>query len=74
MFTRYRTPALVELDFTSPSRQAAAPGPRPRLAAGKDSKCLPLTSLTRDLLQQISAGMTSRTFHAAAHAGQGLGH
>jgi 3-hydroxyisobutyrate dehydrogenase len=65
MFTRYKTPALVNLDFHvtfTPKllRKDLDLG----LDAGKDFEVpMPLTSLTRDLLQQmIGHGMTEEDF------------
>jgi 3-hydroxyisobutyrate dehydrogenase len=65
MFTRYKTPALVNLDFHvtfTPKllRKDLDLG----LDAGRDLEVpMPLTSLTRDLLQQmIGQGMTEQDF------------
>jgi 3-hydroxyisobutyrate dehydrogenase-like beta-hydroxyacid dehydrogenase len=65
MFTRYKTPALVNLDFHvtfTPKllRKDLDLG----LDAGKEFEVpMPLTSLTRDLLQQmIGRGMTEQDF------------
>jgi 3-hydroxyisobutyrate dehydrogenase-like beta-hydroxyacid dehydrogenase len=65
MFTRYKTPALVNLDFHvtfTPKllRKDLDLG----LDAGRDFEVpMPLTSLTRDLLQQmIGQGMTEQDF------------
>jgi 3-hydroxyisobutyrate dehydrogenase len=65
MFTRYKTPALVNLDFHvtfTPKllRKDLDLG----LDAGRDFEVpMPLTSLTRDLLQQmIGHGMTEQDF------------
>ena len=67
MFTRYKTPALVNLDFHvtfTPKllRKDLDLG----LDAGRGFEVpMPLTSLTRDLLQQmIGAGMTEQDFSA----------
>ena len=78
MFTRYKTPALVNLDFHvtfTPKllRKDLDLG----LDAGREFEVpMPLTSLTRDLLQQmIGQGMTEQDFSdAAPRAGEGLGH
>jgi 3-hydroxyisobutyrate dehydrogenase len=65
MFTRYKTPTLVNLDFHvtfTPKllRKDLDLG----LDAGKEFEVpMPLTSLTRDLLQQmIGQGMTAQDF------------
>jgi len=65
MFTRYKTPALVNLDF----HVTFTPGLLRKdldlgLDAGREFEVpMPLTSLTRDLLQQmIGRGMTEQDF------------
>jgi 3-hydroxyisobutyrate dehydrogenase-like beta-hydroxyacid dehydrogenase len=67
MFTRYKTPALVNLDFHvtfTPKllRKDLDLG----LAAGREFEVpMPLASVTRDLLQQmIGQGMTEEDFSA----------
>jgi len=65
MFTRYKTPALVNLDFHVTFTPKLL---RKDLDLGLDAGCefevpMPLTSLTRDLLQQmIGQGMTEEDF------------
>jgi 3-hydroxyisobutyrate dehydrogenase-like beta-hydroxyacid dehydrogenase len=65
MFTRYKTPALVNLDFhVTFTRKLLRKDLDLGLDAGREFEVpMPLTSLTRDLLQQmIGQGMTEQDF------------
>ena len=77
MFTRYKTPAFVNLDFkVTFTPQLLRKDLDLGLDAGRRFEVpMPLASLTRDLIQQmIGHGLTDEDFaKLLVHAGEGVG-